>query len=77
MLLIDFTFFGRNKVKVTVENGTLIDKTFEGNYKLEKIKGLHNSILDRDGEKFKSAFDWCKGCCVGQSKRGKQIFFVF
>ena len=76
MIIVDFANLG-NKIKITIEGNQCMNKVYEGHERLNEIKELNNALMDRKGEKYKSIYEWCKGCCAGKSKRGRHELFAF
>ena len=76
MIVITFSFLGKD-VKIIIEGNHCIDKTWDNNPKLQEIIKMNNSLLNKDGDKFKEIYDWCKIQFLGKFKKGRDQSFYF
>jgi len=75
MIIINFKFVGNNIAKVTIEGNYFMNKDCDEDPEFKAILALNNSLLEKDGEKFKSAYEYCKIRFL-KTTRGRDTFFA-
>lgn len=76
MILVSFSFNG-DTVRLEVIGSKPMGGKFENHYLISKINDQDGTLFNKDNDKFKTLYEWCKIHCTGKVKRGRETNFAF
>ncbi|MHA1345015.1 MAG: hypothetical protein ACTSO3_01310 [Candidatus Heimdallarchaeaceae archaeon] len=76
MIIICFSFLG-TMVKITAEGNHTTNEYYDKHPRLKIIQHMNDSLLHKDSDKFKDAYNWCSNHASDQFKKGRSTNFAF